>query len=191
MVACPGGMKYEMSLKKHFIILYDVLLWYDPLYVFNTFNRLSTLLKGQKATTMTRRIPHSQIYTFAVSLLKTLCRRSPVIGPWGLRAIERKIPSVSTPGQPWFFPHFHLMILSHVVHSDIQQHLETKHHRCWGIFCIFQAPLASLRNVRGDFGVSPGIQPWLPNPSTIVENTLVPPFRRWICRVPPVTLQGT
>lgn len=59
----------------------------------------------------------------------------------GGKSNPTKIPSVSTPGKPWWFPHFHLMILSHVVHSDIQQHLETKHHRKKGVFfCIFQAP---------------------------------------------------
>ena len=84
-----GEWTMKWTWKKHFIILYHVLMWYDPLYVFNTLNRLSTLLKGQKATTMTWRIPHSQINTFVVSLLKKLYRRSPGIGPWGLREIQR------------------------------------------------------------------------------------------------------
>lgn len=81
---------------------------------------------------MTRRIPHSQIYTFAVPLLKTLCRRSPIIGPWGLRAIQWTPNCLQacfpTPGKLGF-PIFHLVILSHVVHSDIQQHLGANRHR--------------------------------------------------------------
>ncbi len=75
---------------------------------------------------MTRRIPHSQDYTFVVSLLRKLCSRSTVVGPWELRAIQRttlRFSCFPTHGNLGF-PHFHLMILFHVVHSDIQHHLE-------------------------------------------------------------------
>lgn len=42
------------------------------------------------------------------------------------------------------------MILSHVVHSDIQQHLKNITER--GVFLHISSSLASLGNVRGDFG---------------------------------------
>ena len=76
------------------------------LYMFQYPEQTLNLLKGQKATTMTRRSPPFQhLANLGVS------------------------------------PHFHLMILSHVVHSDIQQHLETKHHRCWGVFLHISSSL--------------------------------------------------
>ena len=111
-------------------------MWYILCILFNLYLSLppwtdSQPSRGPEATTMTRRIPHSQDYTFAVSLLRKLCSRSTVVGPWELRAIQRttlRFSCFPTHGNLGF-PHFHLMILFHVVHSDIQHHLEARHKR--------------------------------------------------------------